>query len=231
MDSTGDPSAMDGGFAWESFYATGDWERGAYLGGDDMADHLDAFLDRVGPVDSVGSVGCGPATAEFAVAERRPDVEFHCYDVADAVVEANREKAAAEGIDNVSFDVAGLPDTGIDREFDVVYCMAVLYFVADVEAGLRELWRLTAPGGHLVFTYANRRMTAWARRLEDDAKRDAFSLVADGENLLTYDRVADVLGRYPENYWATVGADPDAEYVQRTGSPAVCLRKPDDAEP
>lgn len=216
------------GFAWGSFYADGDWERGAYLGGDDMVDHLDAFLDHVDDVDAVASVGCGPATAEFGVAERHPDVAVHCYDVADAVVEANREKAAAEGVENVSFAVAGLPETGIDRQFDVVYCMAVLYFVADVEAALRELWRLTAPGGHLAFTYANRRLAAWARDL-DDEKRAAFSLVADGENLLSYDRIADVLGRYPENYWTVVGADPEAEYVERTGSPAVCLRKPGEA--
>jgi len=217
------------GFAWTAFYEGDDWERGAYLGGDDMAGHLEAFLDHAGDVDAVASVGCGPATAEFAVAERRPDVQFHCYDVAPAVVDANREKAAAEGLDNIGFEVAALPDTGVDCEFDVVYCMAVLYFVADVEAALRELWRLTAPGGHLAFTYANRRLAAWARDLDDAEKRDAFSLVAGGENLLTYDRIAAVLGRHPRNYWTAVGADPDADYVQRTGSPAVSLRKPPEA--
>jgi SAM-dependent methyltransferase len=217
------------GFSWESYYEDGDWDRGAYVGGDNMADHLDAFLDRVRPVASVASVGCGPAAAEFAVARRRPDVEFHCYDAAPAVVDANREEAAAEGVENLSFDVAALPDTGVDRTFDVVYCMAVLYFVRDAAGALRELFRLTAPGGHLVFTYPNRDMQAWARGLDadDGAKREAFSLVAAGENLLSEDRIHDLLGASPRSYWSAVGADPDAEYVQRTGSPAVSLRKPE----
>ncbi|NHN41743.1 class I SAM-dependent methyltransferase [Halorubellus sp. JP-L1] len=222
------------GFSWESHYEDGDWDRGAYVGGDDMADHLDGFLDHAArgerdPVESLASVGCGPAAAEFAVAERRPDVDVHCYDAAPAVVDANRVKADEEGLENVSFDVAALPDTGIDRTFDVVYCMAVLYFVRDATATLRELWRLTAPGGHLVLTYPNRNMQSWAQGLDetDHDKRDAFSLVAAGENLLSYDRIHDVLGAHPRNYWTAVDADPDAEYVQRTGSPAVYLRKPE----
>ena len=214
------------GFSWESHYADGHWERGAYVGGEDMAEHLDAFLAFAGDVESVASVGCGPAAAEFAVAARHPDVEFACVDAAPAVVDANREKARAEGVENVSFGVATLPDTGIDREFDVVYCMAVLYFVRDAEAALRELWRLAAPGGYVAFTYPNRRLQAWARDLDDDEKREAFSLVAAGENLLTYDRIQDVLGVHPRSYWTAVDADPDAEYVTRTGSPAVYVRKP-----
>jgi|AntDeeMinimDraft_4_1070355.scaffolds.fasta_scaffold00075_8 ubiquinone/menaquinone biosynthesis C-methylase UbiE len=212
---------------WASYYDDADWDRGAYLGGDDMADHLDAFLDRAGPVDAVASIGCGPATAEFAVAEERPDVAFHCYDAADAVVDANRQKADEDGVENISFDVATLPDTGIDSQFDVVYCMAVLYFVPDAPAALHELWRLTAPGGHLAFTYANTRTQAWAKEIDEEGRREAFSLVADGENLLSYDRIADVLGTHPRNYWSFVDADPDAEHVKRTGAPAVSLRKPD----
>jgi SAM-dependent methyltransferase len=231
---------------WESFYADGDWDRGAYLGGDDMADHLDAFLDVAvdertadertvddgtdapGGVDSVASIGCGPAATEFDVATRRPDVHFHCYDVAPAVVDANAEKARREGVENVSFAEAGLPETGIDRTFDVVYCMAVLYFVRDAEAALRELWRLTAPGGHLAFTYPNPAMQTWAQSLDDEDhdKREAFSLVAAGENLLTDDRIREVLDAEPHDYWAAVDADPDAEYVAREGSPAVSLQKP-----
>lgn len=215
------------GFSWESHYADGEYERGAYVGGDDMAEHLDAFLGFAGDVDAVASVGCGPAAAEFEVAARRPDVEFACVDAAPAIVDANREKADAEGVENVTFDVATLPDTGIDRTFDVVYCMAVLYFVRDAEAALHELWRLTAPGGYVAFTYPNRRLQAWARSLDDDdGKREAFSLVAAGENLLTYDRIHDLLGTYPRNYWTAVDADPDADYVTRTGSPAVYVRKP-----
>ncbi len=209
---------------WEAeFYAATDWERGAYVGGEDMADHLATFLDRVGVPESVCSVGCGPAAAEFSVAERYPDTEFRCYDIAPSVVAANREKAREEGLDNVSFAVDSLPDLAVEGAFGLVYCVAVLYFVADVEDALRALYDRVAPGGHLVFTYPNSYLRAWVRDLPEGQKREAFSLVEVGRNLLTYDDVEDLLGTRPRSYWTFVGAR-DEEYASRR-APAVFVPK------
>ncbi|WP_435360238.1 class I SAM-dependent methyltransferase [Haloarchaeobius sp. DFWS5] len=209
-------------FDWErDFYAATDWDRGAYVGGDDMPGHLRTFVERV--VDevpeSVGDVGCGPALVDFELAPEYPDTQFYGYDLAPSVVEANTERAREEGIDNVHFAVDALPDLAVEREFDLVYCMATLYFVDDAEAALTALYDRVEPGGHLVFNYPNRYTQAWARNDISDQKREAFSLVADGENLLTYEAIEDVLGTRPRSYWTAVDAR-DEDYARRSG-PAV----------
>ena len=212
-------------FDWETdFYAATDWERGAYLGGDAVPEHLATFFDRVGVPATVADVGCGPALVPFELATQYPEIEFYGYDVAPSVVAANRKHAAAEGLDNLTFDVDSLPDLDVDRQFDLVYCMATLYFVADVERALRELYDRVRPGGTLVFNYPNRDTKTWVNEEADEGKREAFSLVGRGENLLSDERIADVLGRRPRSYWSAVGAED--ELYARQSSPAVYVTKP-----
>lgn len=213
-------------FDWErDFYAATDWDRGAYLGGEAMPGHLGTFFERVGVPGSVADVGCGPALVPFELAPEYPDTEFHCYDVAPSVVEANRDRAAEAGLDNLAFTVAGLPDLGVDRRFDLVYCMATLYFVADAARAVTELYELVAPGGTLVCNYPNRYTKAWVNDDTDDQRREAFELVGRGENLLSYDRIRELTGRAPRSYWSAVGAG-DADYARRS-SPAVYVTKPE----
>ncbi|WP_435348318.1 class I SAM-dependent methyltransferase [Haloarchaeobius sp. HRN-SO-5] len=211
-------------FDWEAdFYAATDWDRGAYIGGDDMPDHLETFFEREGVPSSVADVGCGPALVPFELAPRYPDTEFYGYDVAPSVVEANRQRAADEGLENLQFAVDSLPDLDVDRRFDLVYSMATLYFVADAEGALRALFDRVRPGGTLVVNYPNRYTRTWVTEEAPPEKREAFSLVARGENLLSYDRIAEVLGRRPRSYWSAVGAS-DEPYARRSG-PAVYVRK------
>jgi trans-aconitate methyltransferase len=212
-------------FDWErDFYATTDWDRGAYLGGEAMPGHLVTFFEHVGVPESIADVGCGPALVPFELAPEYPDTTFYCYDVAPSVVEANRERAAEADLDTLQFAVAGLPDLGVDRRFDLVYCMATLYFVEDVERALVELYDMVAPGGTLVCNYPNRYTKAWVNEDADDQRREAFDLVGRGENLLSYDRIGDLLGHTPRSYWSAVGAG-DADYARRS-SPAVYVPKP-----
>lgn len=185
---------------WESYYRDTEWKRGAYLAGHEvMAGLADRFLDRTEPGD-VADFGCGPASVLFDLAKRHPEIGFHGFDAAETVVAANIEGAAEEGIENLFFAVDSLPDVDTTRRFDVVYCMAVLYFVADAEAALDALFDRVRPGGHLVVSYPNR-VTREVSREFDEEKREAFSLVYEGENLLTAEDVERVLGADAENYW------------------------------
>jgi SAM-dependent methyltransferase len=211
-------------FDWEEFYADDDWDRGAYLAGEDMPDYLDRFFDAVGRPDTVLSVGCGPAYAEFVLADRHPEVEWTCVDVSPSVVDANRATARAEGLDTLTFAVDSLPDLAVEGSFDLVYCMAVLYFVRDVEPALQALYDRVAAGGHLVCNYANRHTRAWVRNEAPERKREAFSLVLEGANLLSYDRIESVLGTRPRPYWRAVDADDDLA-SGNTGPTAVYLPK------
>lgn len=211
---------------WREFYAERDYDRMAYLAGDEMVAAVERFLEDVvasavaGTVDSFASVGCGPAVTELALARRHPEIDFHCDDVAEAVVADNRELAAEEGIDNVAFEVAALPDLDLGREFDVVYCVATLYFVGDVERALVALFEHVTPGGYLIVNYPSERTREWAAGHEA-WRREFFEPLIDGENLLTVDDVERVLDTSLDDFWATV----DADGVDRDVHPAVYARR------
>lgn len=216
MDGTERDSPMD----WEAFYREGDWKRGAYLAGHEvMAELADRFLDRTNP-ESVADVGCGPASVLFDLAKRHPDVEFVGFDAATNVVAANREQATAEEIENLRFGVDALPDLDTQEQFDVVYCIAVLYFVRDVRRALQALYDRVRPGGHLVLNYPNL-YTHYATRSFEGEKREAFSLVAERENLLTYDDVREILDAHPRSYWTLT----DGREHARRRWPVVVLEK------
>ena len=62
----------------------------------------------------------------------------------------------------------------------------------------------------------------WAESVDDERKRAAFAPVRAGENLLSYEAIADVVGT-PRSYWTAVGAR-DAEYATER-SPAVYVSR------
>ncbi|WP_135822010.1 class I SAM-dependent methyltransferase [Halostella litorea] len=216
---------------WERFYREADYDRCAYLAGEEMADLLARFVERVADGDAAGgrpadlaSFGCGPAVVPFALAERFPDLDVYGYDLSETVVRDNRRLAAERGLDNLSFAVDELPDLTTDRRFDVVYCVATLYFVAGPEAALRALYDRVRPGGHLVVNYPTEELQRVVREEFDERKREAFHLVRDGENLLTREEVAAVLGAEPRDYWEAVDADEVIE--ERPEWPTVYVERP-----
>ncbi|WP_121821182.1 class I SAM-dependent methyltransferase [Halostella salina] len=224
---------------WEQFYREADYDRCAYLAGEEMADLLARFLERVAggggaggntggsgefPAD-LASFGCGPAVVPFALAERYPDLDVYGYDLSETVVRDNRRLADERGLDNLSFAVDELPDLSTDRRFDVVYCVATLYFVADPEPALRALYDRVRPGGHLIVNYPTAELQQVVREEFDERKREAFHLVRDGENLITCERVGEVLDAEPRDYWAAVDADDVIEETPE--SPVVYVEKPD----
>lgn len=204
---------------WERFYREADYDRCAYLAGEEMADLLARFVERAATPDDGGpetvgdrpadlaSFGCGPAVVPFALAERFPELDVYGYDLSETVVRDNRRLADERGLDNLHFAVDELPNLETDRRFDVVYCVATLYFVADPEPALRALYDRVRPGCHLVVNYPTEELRRVVREEFDERKREAFHLVRDGVNLLTRERVGEVLGTEPRDYWTAVGAD------------------------
>lgn len=179
----------------------------------DKPDQFRRFFDSRGVPATMASVGCGPADAEFELARRYPDLALSCFDTAETVLAENRERAAAEGLDNLSFGVATLPDPDVDRRFDLVYCYATLTYVRESVRAVRALYDLVAPGGHLVFDYPNRHTRATYRELfpEDVPDEGRFGerwrLVLDGENLLSHERIREALGTWPRSFYAEIGRE------------------------
>jgi len=199
-------------FDWNAFWrdASQSARQTARPGRFDKPDQFRRFFDSRGRPATVGSVGCGPADAEFELARRYPDIDFRCYDGAESVVTENRERAAAEGLDNISFRVATLPDPTIGRQFDLVYCYATLTYVHDIERAIRSLYDLVREDGHLVFDYPNRHTRSTYRGLlpdevpEEGRFEERWSFVLDGENLLSHRRIHDVLGTWPRSFYAEI---------------------------
>ena len=227
---------------WEQFYRNADYDRCAYLAGEEMADLLVRFFEReaqdgasddgdasvaaVGtspddrgefPTD-VASVGCGPAVTLFDLAERLPDTELYGYDVSETVIADNREAAA--DLPNLHFAVDALPSLDTDRRFDVVYCVATLFFVADPETALRSLFERVREGGSLVVNYPDEALREFADSFEG-RKREAFELVLAGENVLAESDVEEALGTEVADYWQAV----DAEDLAEDRWPTVYARK------
>ncbi|WP_267641668.1 class I SAM-dependent methyltransferase [Haloarchaeobius amylolyticus] len=231
---TTDATWADPGSAthWEDFYAAGDYERVAYIGREAMPGLLARFVDRhwpptgprgTGGPASVASIGCGAAVDLFELAVRFPDTAFYGYDVSASVIRDDRRLAADLGFENVHFAVDALPDLATDRTFDLVYCMATLYFVDDTGAAVRAMYDRVRPGGYLVFNYPNRYTHTRFDREFTGARRELFHHVVAGENLLSYSRIEDLLGTRPRDYWRLVDAR-DCSFVGRD-TPCVAVQR------
>lgn len=93
-------------------------------------------------------VGSGPGTITTDIASRVFPGDVFGLDASTEVTQQAAERAAEAGIRNVSFvagDAYALPFP--DDSFDVVHAHQVLQHLADPVAALREMRRVTRPGG------------------------------------------------------------------------------------
>lgn len=217
------PPVRDGTEAvdWEEYYSEGDWERDAGVAGvEAMTAMADRFLAFAEPAE-FASVGCGPAAVLFGLAESHPDVDFFGFDISETVVAANRDHAADLGLDNVHFEVDSLPELATDRKFDVVYSIGTLFFVREGERALEDLYEHVSNGGYLVVNYPNRYLHYEVVNELDEDGQSKIPLVRDRENLLTFDRVGEILGTKPRSYYNLV----DGEEHREVQWPIVVLQK------
>jgi ubiquinone/menaquinone biosynthesis C-methylase UbiE len=107
------------------------------------------LLPHLTPGLSILDVGSGPGTITVDFAERvAPGGRVVGIEPVQAVVEQATALAAAHGVDNVEFrtgDIYALDYP--DDTFDISHAHQVLQHVADPVAALRELRRVTKPGG------------------------------------------------------------------------------------
>ncbi len=120
-----------------------------HIGSLQATDEL-ARLCQIGPGKYVLDVGCGVGATPAYLAR-----QYRCrvvgVDISPAMIARAQERAAREGVaDRVELRVAdaqALPFA--DGVFDVAMTESVLAFVADKQKALRELVRVTKPGGYV----------------------------------------------------------------------------------
>ena len=103
------------------------------------------FLDQAGVrvADHVLDVGCGPGALTAALTRRLGSAAVTAVDPSESFVAALRTRLPE--VDARVAAAENLPFT--DASFDVTLAQLVVHFMTDPEEGLREMGRVTRPGG------------------------------------------------------------------------------------
>ncbi|PKV88810.1 methyltransferase domain-containing protein [Streptomyces sp. TLI_146] len=106
------------------------------------------LIGELKPDARVLDIGCGPGTISADLAALVPDGHVTAADAAPAIVEQARAYAEGRGQRNMAFAVADVHALDHpDGSFDVVHAHQVLQHVGDPVQALREMRRVTRPGG------------------------------------------------------------------------------------
>ncbi|MET9735892.1 methyltransferase domain-containing protein [Streptomyces sp. NPDC006458] len=106
------------------------------------------LLGSIEPGMRVLDIGCGPGTITADLAALVPDGHVTGADSAPDIVATARATAAERGLTNTDFTVADIHALDFaDGTFDVVHAHQVLQHVGDPVQALREMARVTRPGG------------------------------------------------------------------------------------
>ncbi len=101
------------------------------------------------PDTEVLEIGCGTGSTALVHA---PFVNhIRATDISPKMIEIARGKAAAEEIDNITFEVSSMDDLDIeDQSLDAVLALSVLHLLEDRDEAIAKVHRMLKPGGVFV---------------------------------------------------------------------------------
>ena len=106
------------------------------------------LLKSILPNMKICDVGCGPGSITTDFAELVPDGQVIGVDMGYEGIERAKQTAAERGVKNVKFQVGDAHVLEFpDHTFDIVHAHQVLLHLADPVKALREMRRVTKPGG------------------------------------------------------------------------------------
>ncbi|KAB1650499.1 methyltransferase domain-containing protein [Pseudoclavibacter endophyticus] len=125
------------------------------------------LLDHLTPGMRVLDVGCGPGSITLDLAELvGPGGEVVGVDAAATAIAAARDAATLRADDRTRFEVGDVYELAHPAaSFDVVHAHQVLQHLGDPIAALREMSRVTRPGGVIAARDADYGTMAWYPRL------------------------------------------------------------------
>jgi ubiquinone/menaquinone biosynthesis C-methylase UbiE len=86
-------------------------------------------------------------------------------DLAESLLKLARNKSQQQGLENIEFRSGNFATLGLpDASFDAIVCVFGVFFVPDMEAAIRELWRMVRPRGKLA-------ITSWGKKVFEPANR------------------------------------------------------------
>ncbi|MEV0225570.1 methyltransferase domain-containing protein [Streptomyces sp. NPDC050704] len=120
------------------------------------------LLGSLKPHMKILDIGCGPGTITADLAELVPDGRVTAVDRAPGILARARATAAERGLANVEFAVADVHALDYpDDTFCVVHAHQVLQHVGDPVRALREMYRVTRPGGLVAVRDADYAAMTW----------------------------------------------------------------------
>lgn len=128
-----------------------------------------AAVKRVAQLVPEGAavLDCAAGTGEFSLAAAKRAASVLATDLSQPMLDRAAAKARRAGLRNVTFavrDITALEEP--DGSFDAVIAANVLHLLPEPEWAVRELWRVTRPGGQLILpTYLQGRTGAAAGEL------------------------------------------------------------------
>jgi ubiquinone/menaquinone biosynthesis C-methylase UbiE len=147
-------------------------------------DPANSFWDRFGR-RTIGRLGlaegarvldacCGSGASAISAAERvGPRGSVLGIDLAENLLALARAKARTRGLTNVEFRVGNVLDSEqTGAEFDAVVCVFGIFFIPDMTAAIRALWRRVRPGGVLA-------VTTWGPRFFEPANTAFWDAVRE----------------------------------------------------
>ncbi|BDV40955.1 class I SAM-dependent methyltransferase [Methylocystis bryophila] len=104
--------------------------------------------------ETVLDVCCGSGGSALPAAEAvGPQGKVVAVDLAERLVALGTAKAREKSLSNLEFSTGDMLALGYpDASFDVVVCVFGIFFVPDMVAAVKELWRMLRPGGRLAIT-------------------------------------------------------------------------------
>jgi ubiquinone/menaquinone biosynthesis C-methylase UbiE len=106
------------------------------------------------PGQRILDVCCGSGASAIPAAEKvgRNGFVFG-VDLSEKLLALARAKANEQQLPNIEFRVGDMLDLQLrDSHFDAVVCVFGIFFVPDMAAATRALWRLVRPAGKLAIT-------------------------------------------------------------------------------
>jgi ubiquinone/menaquinone biosynthesis C-methylase UbiE len=151
---------------------------------DSYDDAANSFWDRFGRKTierldlkrgaEVLDVCCGSGASAIPAAQAvGPEGSVLGIDLAESLLEIARTKAKVLGLENVEYRGGDMLDLGLpESRFDAVVCVFGIFFVPDMTAAVRELWKVVRPGGKLA-------ITTWGPRFFEPGNTAFWNAVRD----------------------------------------------------
>lgn len=147
-------------------------------------DPLNSFWERFGrstierlnlqPGQRVLDVCCGSGASAIPAAEKvGRNGSVLGIDLSQKLLALARTKANQQQLRNIEFRVSDMLELRFpESDFDAVVCVFGIFFVPDMAAAVRALWRRTRPGGKLA-------ITTWGPRFFEPATTAFWNSIRD----------------------------------------------------